>query len=119
MKVKVLDELYSSDDLPLMVILTPEDKENIRNMAPENDKYCAYPTGMSQDRVEEFMDTTRKPLMGSCTICRSEVECPIDNGRYSLYATPDWNAQLGPTFFYCPHCSARIYPFSGGRPCNL
>lgn len=43
MRVKVGDTVYDSDEEPVMVILTPKDRENISRMPPGNTKYCVYP----------------------------------------------------------------------------
>ena len=57
MKVKVGDVVYDSKDTPVMVILTQQDKENIKDMAPEATKYCTFPDGMySADEILEWMN---------------------------------------------------------------
>jgi hypothetical protein len=43
MKVKVGNKVYDGEKEPIMVILTPSDKENIANMRVEDTKYCFYP----------------------------------------------------------------------------
>lgn len=45
MKVKVGDVVYSSNEMPIMVILTEDDKNNISNMLPEATRYAAFPDG--------------------------------------------------------------------------
>ena len=55
MKVKVGNKIYNGNDVPVMVILTDKDKENIKNMAPNCTKYCAYPItakSLEHDRYE-------------------------------------------------------------------
>ena len=55
MKIKVGTMIYDSNEQPVMVILGPLDKNNIRDMAPEATRYCAYPPGMTIMEVEAFM----------------------------------------------------------------
>ena len=43
MKVRVRDETYDGNEEPVMVILTPKDRELIAAMPPEATKYCQYP----------------------------------------------------------------------------
>ena len=43
MKIKVGNTIYDSDEEPVMVILTEQDKKNIANMTPEATKYCGWP----------------------------------------------------------------------------
>lgn len=43
MKVKVGNRIYNGDSEPVMVILTDQDKKNIKNMKPESTKYCIFP----------------------------------------------------------------------------
>jgi len=42
MWIKVGDKVYNSEDQPIMVILTDQDKENINNMSKDAYKYCQY-----------------------------------------------------------------------------
>jgi hypothetical protein len=55
MKVKVGDTVYDGQEAPVMVVLTPKDKENIANMAPEATAYCCYPDGMDDGEVLQWM----------------------------------------------------------------
>jgi len=43
MKVKVGDKIYDWETEPIMVILTPRDKQLIAEMRPDNTKHCQYP----------------------------------------------------------------------------
>ena len=45
MKVKVGDEVYDGTEVPVMVILTDQDKERIRDMPPACTKYALFPVG--------------------------------------------------------------------------
>lgn len=56
MIVKIKDKYYDSSKEPIMLILSPSDKDNIRNMKPEYKKYCSYPEGISTDEIKKFMD---------------------------------------------------------------
>lgn len=44
MKVKVGDRTYDSQEEPVMVTLTEQDKKNISNMLPSATRYCMYPS---------------------------------------------------------------------------
>ena len=43
MKVKVGDQVFDSENGPVMVILSDNDKENIGNMSPDCSKYAVFP----------------------------------------------------------------------------
>lgn len=43
MKVKIGDKIYDSSKEPIMVILTEQDKKNIKRMCPKCTQYCVYP----------------------------------------------------------------------------
>jgi len=55
MKVKVGDQVFSGEDQRVMVILTPSDKENIKNMAPSAAQYCQYPDDEDACDIEAWM----------------------------------------------------------------
>ena len=57
MKVKVGDKIYTSEDQPIMVILTELDKRNITNMKPGDLLYSETPDGKSADEVLGWMMT--------------------------------------------------------------
>jgi len=57
MRIKINDTWYDPNKDVIMVELTPEDKSNITNMAPEATKYCAYPAGTDYHAIEEWMKT--------------------------------------------------------------
>ena len=56
MKVKIGNEIYEANDVPVMVILSEKDKENIANMLPEATKYCAYPEGTDRELIADWME---------------------------------------------------------------
>ena len=60
MKVKVKDVIYDGEEEPVMVILTDQDKENIKNMVPGATKYCMYPENFKVEEIKEFMKTEEK-----------------------------------------------------------
>ena len=56
MKVKIGDTVYDAADQPIMVILSEQDKINIKNMLPEATKYCMYPTdAISEEELDIWM----------------------------------------------------------------
>lgn len=59
MKVKVGDTVYDGTKVPVMVILTEEDKKNIAAMTPEQTRYCQFPDGIDregQQKIRYWMD---------------------------------------------------------------
>jgi len=58
MKVKVGNTVYSTDDYPLMIILTNKDRANIENMSPTATRYCCFSDNhnMSKEEIEKWMD---------------------------------------------------------------
>ena len=57
MKVKIGNVIHSSDDGPIMVVLTDQDKENIAKMLPECSKYCEYSDDCNADEIEKWIET--------------------------------------------------------------
>jgi len=56
MKIKIGDKIYSGDVEPVMVILSEQDKINIKNMNGNATKYCVYPEElMSVKEIKEWM----------------------------------------------------------------
>ncbi len=56
MKVKIGDQMFDSENEAIMIILSPEDKNNISSMAPEATKYCSYPEGCyTEEEIKCFM----------------------------------------------------------------
>lgn len=56
MIVKIGNKCYDSNQEPIMVILSNDDKELIGSMAPDAFKYCSYPEcGYTEDEICEFM----------------------------------------------------------------
>ena len=55
MKVKINDKIYDSNETPIMLILTDEEKEHIANMDMDDTKYCSFPQGMSPTKIGKWM----------------------------------------------------------------
>lgn len=55
MKVKIGDQVYDSNEQPVLLILSDQDKENIANMHPDAHKYCVFPESVDENTVREFM----------------------------------------------------------------
>lgn len=56
MKVKVGTTVYDGKDEPVMVILSPEDKTNIADMAQDATRYCSYPDGSDPADILRWMN---------------------------------------------------------------
>ncbi len=54
MKVKIGDKFTDSNDEPIMIILTPEEKELISNMG-EQTSFCSFPETCFSETIKEFM----------------------------------------------------------------
>lgn len=57
MKVKIGDQWFDPETQPVMVVLTDQDKEAIKNMAPEDHRYCQFPPDLDAEAVERWMKT--------------------------------------------------------------
>ena len=55
MKVKIRRDVYNAEIEPILVILSEEDKENIKNMEEDCFKYCVAPEELSEEDIREFM----------------------------------------------------------------
>lgn len=55
MKVKVGNKIYNGEIEPVMVILTEQDKLNIKNMLPHCTKYCMFPDSFDLEYINKFM----------------------------------------------------------------
>ena len=55
MKVKIGDQVYDSNEQPILLILSDQDKENITNMHPDAHKFCSFPEGSDEDAILEFI----------------------------------------------------------------
>ena len=55
MKVKIGDNIYDGSKVPVMVILTDKDKENIKNMPKDATKYACYPDPTQTNYINRWM----------------------------------------------------------------
>lgn len=55
MKVKIGTEVYDSEEQPIMIVLSDEDKNNITQMLPETTKFCSFPKDMKLNDIKKFM----------------------------------------------------------------
>ena len=55
MQVKIGNKIYDSNQEPILIILSQNDKENIKNMSPEATKYCSFPDSCNREIIKEFM----------------------------------------------------------------
>jgi len=57
MQVKIGNKIYNSDYLPIMLLLSDKEKNNISNMSPGDEKYCSYnPEVISAQNVKRWME---------------------------------------------------------------
>ena len=57
MKIKIGDKVYDNKEIPVMVILSDQDKLNIKNMLPECTKYAIFPdTFGDREAMHQWMD---------------------------------------------------------------
>ncbi len=66
MKIKLGDEIYDSDNIPMVVILSEQDKVNLKLLKDDQYRYAAAPEDAfeSQDDYKEwvFEGTSREDL---------------------------------------------------------
>jgi hypothetical protein len=62
MKVVIGEDVYDARDIPILIVLEDDDKENLQNMTPEATKYCAYPDDVPQDVIKEWMERMRSEI---------------------------------------------------------
>lgn len=56
MIIKIGDTVFDDEDVPMMIVLSPQDKENILNMSLECTKYAQFPDDFgSQGDMLEWM----------------------------------------------------------------
>ncbi len=61
MKFYINDEIVTTNTMPLVVVLTDKDKENISNMHPDCNVYCSYdPDIHNPDAVGKMMDEAKQ-----------------------------------------------------------
>ena len=58
MKVKIGNTIIDSEDEPIMLILSAQDKVNINAMLTDASKYCSFDGDMyTKEQIKEFMET--------------------------------------------------------------
>jgi len=57
MQVKIGNKIFDSNDEPIMLILTDQDKRNVANMDPKAHHLASFPESMSREEAEKFMDS--------------------------------------------------------------
>jgi hypothetical protein len=60
MKVKIGDNIYDSDEQPIMLIMSQREKNLISHMCPSDTKFCVYPEDMNEGVIIKFMRDGRK-----------------------------------------------------------
>lgn len=55
MKVKIGDRIYDSNTEMIMLVLSEEDKNNIKNMEPDATKYVSAPSYATPSDIRDFM----------------------------------------------------------------
>ncbi len=92
MKVKIGNNIYDSNEIPIMLILTKEDKKLISSMPVNNYKYCSYPKKDTYTPaiVESFMraDTLKlletekidflESINKTCRLFMDSKSAPVD-----------------------------------------
>lgn len=61
MKVKVGDQIFSSDDQPIMVVFEDSDKKNVQNMEENAHKYASAPDNYFVDD-DKFLSWMREGI---------------------------------------------------------
>jgi len=55
MKVKIGNTLYDSTQIPILLILSDEDKDLLSRMDPEANSFCSFPEGINKEAVHNWM----------------------------------------------------------------
>lgn len=56
MQIKLRGRLYDATTEPIMILLTPQDKENIARMPDECDRYAQFPDDKPFNEILAWMD---------------------------------------------------------------
>jgi hypothetical protein len=56
MRVKIGHKIYDSNEEPILLILSDEDKENIAKMIPGAHKFCSYPDHLVASEIIKWMN---------------------------------------------------------------
>ncbi len=55
MKVKIDDTYYDSEDVPIMIVFEPREKELVRDMRDEDTRFCVFPEGTDRKKISAWM----------------------------------------------------------------
>ena len=55
MIIKVNEEIYNSDEQPILVALTKEEKAELNNLPDELTKFCAFPKSLDDNYINNWM----------------------------------------------------------------
>ena len=61
MRIKIGDQWFDSNDQPIMVELTGEDKDNIAHMSAKATRYCSYPCHLDSNVIDRWMTNDKIP----------------------------------------------------------
>ena len=57
MEVKIGNRFFSSEEEPIMIVLTDEEKLLISNMDTKSNKFCSFPNNYKSEEIFRFMVT--------------------------------------------------------------
>lgn len=57
MKIKIGTKIYDAGKEPIMLILTEQDKSNIKNMMPECSKFIIFPDHCDKQKISKWAET--------------------------------------------------------------
>lgn len=57
MKIKIGTKIYDAEKEPIMLILTDQDKSNIKNMLPECSKFVIFPDNLDKQLISKWAET--------------------------------------------------------------
>lgn len=72
--------LYDANVVPVAVILTQTDRENIARMPAEATIYCGFPNGIEVGQVNRWLDTLKEPGAVDAFHCETNLD---ENGEVS------------------------------------
>lgn len=59
MKVKIGDELYDSDEEPILLIFTPQERLSMIAGLPNNEMFATFPPGSDIKLIQQWIASTR------------------------------------------------------------
>jgi len=63
MYILIDGQVHNTGDKPILMLLTPEEKNNIRRMPDKNDLFCGYPSDWDVQRVHTFITENKQALV--------------------------------------------------------